>query len=1032
MNREIRLMWKKYTGRLFVSSLLLVPVFANATFPPYKCSTNGYTIATINGVLTAADGARDNMTALKDKFGVSYNDQEIDYQYLLNPTHLGGLGDVFTSIYQKAFENEAVVDYDLIEMLNSASKKVKTQKLLLVAHSQGNFYANSFYDVVTKQVGGVPAKSIAVYGVANPAVRVAGGGKWLTSKTDKIIATVVADVPFKNIMSPNVDIVLKSGDDFWGHDFDKVYLRYQPKRIVEDIEASLGGLSKNTIQDENMPCISPPNITIAHKILGADLAYLDMVAYLDKKAVVGMYTAGADLTKATAHATLAVGSALYGAAEYGVAQTAKAEIATLKWTYHAGVAVATGVTHVFFAIGSKLYVLAEAVVNDPEDLAESNSASVILATKPNTKNPPPSVAPKIAAPTAPLVTKTPETSPNPAVPVVVPVTIPAEKPTTPKPPIKLIFMGNLSPGFGGGAPPQVAPQVLGTTVETPEIPEAPEENTPKVPAEVPIIPEFLSAPALTAPQCASSLATDGCLLTTTNLHFEWGEVSGAGYYATNKNGTYATTTSLAEDVVAPDFSDYVFEVAAVGADGQTSATSTQTVSVATIPVAINEVAWMGTAAASNAEWLELKNNTAHAIDLSSWALSAQDAKPFISLAGTIASHAFYLLERTGDGTISDRTADLVYGNAGTSWALENNGETLILSHNGTALDTTATLTRGEWPAGENSPTKKTMERFASKESGADPTNWGTNLGFIKNGTDAKGDAILGTPGERNSVSYLINKGQDVTSDLTLTADEGPYVVASSTVVSASSTLTLGPGVDIKFYEGSTWLPVRISPQGMFHGLIPAGWSSPAELDVQGALNAIGTPDSPVVFESLRGDGVGSLNFQGGTGTIEHAEVKNTNGISASNGAHLDVSDTEFLGNSTALDVRDSTLTIASSTIKDTGPGDAISLHNATSTITNVVVENGEASGIVLYGGSATIASTTVSGFADGVGITAYPFIDERGKISLPDEPTVLILDTEVTENRVGVMAPDRVIDIEPESSVHDNGLDITTWPPVLM
>lgn len=101
-------------------------------------------------------------------------------------------------------------------------------------------------------------------------------------------------------MSPNVDIVLQSGDDFWGHDFDKVYLRYQPKRIVEDIEASLGGLSKNTIQDENAPCVSPPNITIAHKILGADLVYLDVVAYLDKKAVVGMYTAGADLAKATA------------------------------------------------------------------------------------------------------------------------------------------------------------------------------------------------------------------------------------------------------------------------------------------------------------------------------------------------------------------------------------------------------------------------------------------------------------------------------------------------------------------------------------------------------------------------------------------------------------------------------------------------------------------------------------------------------------------------------------------------------------
>ena len=60
------------------------------------------------------------------------------------------------SVYQKIFDNETIQDYDLIEMLKSASEKVKTQKLLLVAHSQGNFYANSFYDTVAEKQGGVP------------------------------------------------------------------------------------------------------------------------------------------------------------------------------------------------------------------------------------------------------------------------------------------------------------------------------------------------------------------------------------------------------------------------------------------------------------------------------------------------------------------------------------------------------------------------------------------------------------------------------------------------------------------------------------------------------------------------------------------------------------------------------------------------------------------------------------------------------------------------------------------------------------
>ena len=58
--------------------------------------------------------------------------------------------------YQKYFDTETVKDYDLIEMLRDASEKVTTQKILLVAHSQGNFYANSFYDLVAGRAGGAP------------------------------------------------------------------------------------------------------------------------------------------------------------------------------------------------------------------------------------------------------------------------------------------------------------------------------------------------------------------------------------------------------------------------------------------------------------------------------------------------------------------------------------------------------------------------------------------------------------------------------------------------------------------------------------------------------------------------------------------------------------------------------------------------------------------------------------------------------------------------------------------------------------
>src|SRR3989344_2265836 len=129
---------------VFFSTAVHYTVFADNSSE--LCQKMGYTISAVNGIFTDEEGARNNQRFLKAELGDSCNGQKIDYQYLLNPSHLGGAGDLAMSFYQKIFDYEAVKDYDLVEMLKDASEKVKTQKLLLVAHSQGNFYANSFYD----------------------------------------------------------------------------------------------------------------------------------------------------------------------------------------------------------------------------------------------------------------------------------------------------------------------------------------------------------------------------------------------------------------------------------------------------------------------------------------------------------------------------------------------------------------------------------------------------------------------------------------------------------------------------------------------------------------------------------------------------------------------------------------------------------------------------------------------------------------------------------------------------------------------
>src|SRR3989344_3823958 len=116
---------------LFLLGLLQMPDFARADSS--VCSSSGYSIVTINGIFTNEKEASKNLLALKNELkSYLHNNQPISYEYLHNPSHLAGAGDVLKGIQQGLFDQKS--DYDLTEMLDDASRKVTTQKLLLVAH----------------------------------------------------------------------------------------------------------------------------------------------------------------------------------------------------------------------------------------------------------------------------------------------------------------------------------------------------------------------------------------------------------------------------------------------------------------------------------------------------------------------------------------------------------------------------------------------------------------------------------------------------------------------------------------------------------------------------------------------------------------------------------------------------------------------------------------------------------------------------------------------------------------------------------
>lgn len=157
-------------------------------------------------------------------------------------------------------------------------------------------------------------------------------------------------------------------------------------------------------------------------------------------------------------------------------------------------------------------------------------------------------------------------------------------------------------------------------------------------------------------------------------------------------------------------------------------------------VLINEIAWAGTLAAANDEWIELRNAGPDPIDLSGWRLTDGDDIQ-VALSGTILGYSYFLLERTDDTTIADLFADQIY-----TGSLKNGGESLELTDPSGAVIDSANATGGAWPAGDSS-SRASMERRGGGDSSGD---WGTFTGVGSSGHDAEGNPIAGTPKNLNS------------------------------------------------------------------------------------------------------------------------------------------------------------------------------------------------------------------------------------------------------------------------------------------
>ena len=238
----------KYFYRI---SLLLACLIFSGKAVAANCNDSVYQKGTaiyfINGILNDEEGAYESLYALEGKltdlqnnsepvsFGLSYNENESIYTQVIElaAQHdpdlwkevVGGLDKlpststaghiiknyITNKISSDIDKTNTTKDSDLEEFAREYKEKIDDcYKVLVVAHSQGNFYANKAYDRLLNEDGIDRTDSFKIVSIANPDNEVGGDGYYTTLTND-----IIQNVPASK--TPNTTNSVS--DDFSGHMF---------------------------------------------------------------------------------------------------------------------------------------------------------------------------------------------------------------------------------------------------------------------------------------------------------------------------------------------------------------------------------------------------------------------------------------------------------------------------------------------------------------------------------------------------------------------------------------------------------------------------------------------------------------------------------------------------------------------------------------------------------------------------------------------------------------------------------------------
>ncbi|HLD70804.1 MAG TPA: lamin tail domain-containing protein [Negativicutes bacterium] len=233
-------------------------------------------------------------------------------------------------------------------------------------------------------------------------------------------------------------------------------------------------------------------------------------------------------------------------------------------------------------------------------------------------------------------------------------------------------------------------------------------------------------------------------------------------------------------------------------------------------VMFNEIAWMGTTASFNDEWMELYNPTGAFISLQGWTLKTADGKITVKPEGGIEAGGFYLLERTDDASAPGINASLIY-----KGSLNNTGQHLQLyDDSGVLVDEGNFLQK--WPAGDNT-TKQTMERVGG--------NWQTSK-------DAGG-----TPGAANGAEPMADSMEQMANSIPAPEAQNPEPILEPVTektyshgIIINEVLPSPEGAD----ETNEWIELY---NGTGAGVDIAGWKLQ---DIDGQKTAYAFPENSIL------------------------------------------------------------------------------------------------------------------------------------------------------------------------------------------